>query len=75
MQTDTPTREALSIGEAARAANISRALLYKLLSAGEGPPTLTVGQRRLIRVEALREWLRSREGDYRTGRDGDGNGD
>jgi len=54
-ETAEPTREALSVAEAARVANISRATLYKLLAAGEGPATLKVGERRLIRLEAMRK--------------------
>ena len=54
-------REALSMSEAAAAAGVSRTTLYQLLAAGGGPPTIRVGRRRLIRVEALREWLIQRE--------------
>lgn len=59
-QDGTP-REALSIGEAAQAVGLGRATLYELLRDGRGPQTFTVGRRRLVRVEALREWLRRRE--------------
>ncbi len=54
-------REALSVSEAAQAAGLGRATLYELFRSGEGPPTFRVGRRRLVRVEALREWLRQRE--------------
>jgi excisionase family DNA binding protein len=55
-------RVAYSIVEAAAAANISRSRLYELLNAGEGPPTIKLGRRRLIRRAALDEWLASLEG-------------
>jgi excisionase family DNA binding protein len=53
---------AYSIAEAAAASNISRSRLYELLTAGEGPPTIKLGRRRLIRRAALDEWLASLEG-------------
>jgi len=53
---------AYSIVEAAAAVNISRSRLYELLIAGEGPPTIKLGRRRLIRRAALDEWLESLEG-------------
>lgn len=54
-------REALGIEEAARSVGIGRTSMYVLLREGEGPPTLTLGRRRVIRVEALRLWLLERE--------------
>ena len=61
MNKDLAGREALSIDEAAAAAGIGRTLLYDLLKAGEGPKTIKIRRRRIIRVEALREWLQERE--------------
>lgn len=58
----TVERVAYSIAEAAAAASISRARLYELLTVGEGPPTIKLGRRRLIRRAALDEWLASLEG-------------
>jgi len=55
-------RIAYTVAEAAAAANISRSWLYQLLMAGEGPPTIKLGRRRLIRRAALDEWLASLEG-------------
>ena len=68
---------AYSIAEAAAAANISRSRFYELLNAGEGPPTIKLGRRRLIRRAALDEWLASLEGAAELGAttpadDGDG---
>ena len=52
---------ALSMGEAAAAAGIGRVLLYRECKLGRGPATLTIGGRRLIRMEELRRWLESIE--------------
>jgi len=52
---------ALSIEKAAYAADIGRTLMYSLLDVEGGIPTFTIGKRRLIRVEALREFLLRRE--------------
>jgi excisionase family DNA binding protein len=52
--------EAVSVGEAARRAGISRTFLYERITTGE-LPTVKVGKRRLVRVEALRRWLQSLE--------------
>ena len=60
--TTTVEREALSIDEAAAAAGLGRTMLYELLARGEGPTTIRVGRRRLVRVQALRDWLAGREG-------------
>lgn len=61
MSNDETTRVALSVPEAAAAMGISRAGLYALLARGEGPPTIKLGRRRLIRRDALQEWLRKQE--------------
>ena len=49
------------MGEAAAAAGIGRVLLYRECKLGRGPATLTIGGRRLIRMEELRRWLESIE--------------
>lgn len=54
-------RLALSPAEAARAAGVGRTTLYLALSAGD-LKSFRFGRRRLIRVEALEQWLRSLEG-------------
>jgi excisionase family DNA binding protein len=54
------TAEALSVEEAASAAGVSRTFLYERISSGE-LPTIKLGKRRLVRVEALRHWLASLE--------------
>lgn len=56
-------QEALSIEEAAHACGVGRTLFYDLLREGQGPPTLRIGRRRVVRVEALRQWLAEREAD------------
>jgi excisionase family DNA binding protein len=50
-----------SIAEFCRSIGISRRSLYGLLDRGEGPPTIRIGRRRVIRREAADAWLRSRE--------------
>ena len=58
--TNTP-REALGLNEAADAIGIGRSSLFALLKEGAGPPTFSVGRRRLIRLAALRQWMADRE--------------
>jgi excisionase family DNA binding protein len=52
--------EALSVPEAAARAGVSRTFLYERISSGE-LPTVKIGKRRLVRVEALRRWLKNLE--------------
>ncbi len=52
---------ALSFQDAARELRISPRHLTRLCERGEGPATIKVGRRRIIRREALNTWLRSRE--------------
>ena len=56
-----PDTLAISIADFARSIGISRRSLYSLLDRGEGPPTIRIGRRRVIRREAADAWLRSRE--------------
>ena len=58
---DRPT-EALSIPQAAELAGIGRTKLYHAMGSGE-LPSLKVGNRRLIRREALAGWLARLERD------------
>jgi excisionase family DNA binding protein len=51
---------AISVEEAAKAAGVGRTLIYEALSKNE-LASLKAGRRRLIRVEALRAWLRDLE--------------
>jgi excisionase family DNA binding protein len=48
---------AVSVGEAARLAGVSRTTLYQALRSG-GLKSLKIGSRRLITIEALDAWLR-----------------
>lgn len=57
----TPDTLAISITDFARSVGISRRSFYTLLERGEGPPTIRIGRRRLIRREAAEAWLRARE--------------
>ena len=56
-----PDTLAISIADFARSIGISRRSLYSLLDRGEGPPTIRIGRRRVIRREAADAWLRARE--------------
>jgi excisionase family DNA binding protein len=51
---------AVSVEQAADQAGVSRTFLYERISSGE-LPTIKLGKRRLVRVEALRRWLLSLE--------------
>ena len=61
MTPSTPDTLATSIAYFARSIGISRRSVYTLLDRGEGPPTIRIGRRRLIRREAADAWLRERE--------------
>lgn len=54
--------EVLNLIEAAEYLRISRRTLHNLIADGDGPPTLTIGRRRLIRRAAIEQWLADREG-------------
>lgn len=51
---------AVSPVEAARLAGVGRTTLYAALAKGD-LPSIKIGTRRLIRVDAIREWLASNE--------------
>lgn len=53
---------ALSVRDAAALAGVGRTILYEAVGSGE-LPSLKVGRRRLIRIESLEAWLKSREAD------------
>ncbi len=53
--------DALTISEAADAIRVSRRHLQNLCQKGEGPPVIHLGRRRIIRREALDQWLIERE--------------
>lgn len=52
---------AVSPDEAARLAGIGRTSLYAALAKGD-LPSIKIGTRRLIRVDAIRDWLARNEG-------------
>lgn len=52
---------AVSPDEAARLAGIGRTTLYAALAKGD-LPSIKIGTRRLIRVDAIRDWLGRNEG-------------
>lgn len=47
----------VTIDEAAEMAGISRAHLYELIREGRGPRTILLGRRRVLRREAVAQWL------------------
>lgn len=51
---------AVSPSEAARLAGVGRTTIYASISAGE-LRSIKLGKRRLIAVDALRDWLRAHE--------------
>ena len=51
---------AVSPDEAARLAGIGRTTLYAALAKGD-LPSIKIGTRRLVQVEAIREWLARHE--------------
>jgi excisionase family DNA binding protein len=52
--------EALSVAAAAAHVSVSRTFLYEAISSG-ALPSVRLGKRRLVRVEALQNWLKSHE--------------
>jgi excisionase family DNA binding protein len=53
--------ETLTLEEAAGALRVSQRHLFKILADGNGPPVVRLGRRKIIRREALQQWLMSRE--------------
>jgi len=51
----------LSLDDLAASIGVSRRHLHQLLARGEGPPTIRLGRRRLVRREAADAWLKARE--------------
>lgn len=47
----------LTIPQAARSLNISRAMLYSLIARGKGPPVVHLGRAVRISVTSLRKWV------------------
>ncbi|NQW09430.1 MAG: helix-turn-helix domain-containing protein [Alphaproteobacteria bacterium] len=56
----TTERVAVSVEDAAAMAGIGRTTIYAALGSGT-LPSLKIGKRRLIRVEALKAWIASHE--------------
>jgi excisionase family DNA binding protein len=65
MPSSNTVRDALTISEAADAIRVSRRHLQNLCQKGEGPPVIRLGRRRIIRREALNQWLAARESQSR----------
>lgn len=58
----TPKHAPIAVGpdEAARLAGVGRTTLYAALAKGD-LPSIKIGTRRLVRVDAIREWLLAHE--------------
>ncbi len=61
MASPDPEHGALTISEIASLLRVSLRHLQNLLRQGEGPPVIHLGRRRIIRREALGQWLAERE--------------
>jgi predicted DNA-binding transcriptional regulator AlpA len=61
VQRNAPDRLADTVDEFCAGVGISRRHFYALRRRGEGPPTVTVGRRHLIRRAAGELWLQGRE--------------
>ncbi|MEQ8817864.1 MAG: helix-turn-helix domain-containing protein [Thalassobaculum sp.] len=59
-QDTTPERVAVSVEDAAAMVGIGRTTLYAAMGSGS-LPSLKIGKRRLIRVDALKAWIASHE--------------
>lgn len=55
--TETKSKIAVSIPEAADMIGVSRAMFYRLLASGGAPPTAVIGKRRVVPVASLERWL------------------
>jgi hypothetical protein len=51
-----PPKEVYTIAEFCEAYGISRSYLHELWKEGNGPPFITLGRRRFIRIVAARAW-------------------
>jgi excisionase family DNA binding protein len=58
---DNASVEALTIEETAEVLRVSRRHLHKLMADGNGPPVVRLGRRKIIRREALQQWLLNQE--------------
>jgi len=58
---ETSQTMALSVKGAAEAVGISIRHMRRLIANGDGPPVVRLGDRTIIRRQALAEWLKSRE--------------
>lgn len=56
-----PMPQLHTLKEVSATARISRRLLNRLRSAGDGPREIRLGRRVLVSEDALREWLAQRE--------------
>ncbi len=53
----TPAKIAVNVSEAAELISVSRPTMYEILNRSDFTGTFRVGSKRLISVEALREWV------------------
>jgi predicted DNA-binding transcriptional regulator AlpA len=53
--------EILTLTEAAGMLRVSQRHLFQILADGNGPPVISLGRRKVIRREALQQWLLNQE--------------
>jgi excisionase family DNA binding protein len=53
--------DALTLEEAAGVLRVSQRHLHKIMADGNGPPVVRSGRRKVIRREALQQWLLNQE--------------
>jgi excisionase family DNA binding protein len=53
--------EVLTLDEAAGMLRVSQRHLFKIMADGDGPPVISLGRRKVIRREALQQWLLNQE--------------
>ncbi len=49
--------QVLTLAEAAGMLRVSQRHLFKIMADGNGPPVVSLGRRKVIRREALQQWL------------------
>jgi predicted DNA-binding transcriptional regulator AlpA len=53
--------EVLTLEETAGVLQVSQRHLFKIMADGNGPPVISLGRRKVIRREALQQWLLNQE--------------
>ena len=58
---ENASADVLTLEETAGVLRVSQRHLHKIMADGNGPPVVRLGRRKLIRREALQQWLLNRE--------------